>query len=194
MKFKKIEKKKQKIRILFRKYRKNLTNDQKKIEEKNIIKKIIKHKLIQSSKNIGCFMSFDGEIPTNNLIRILKKNIYLPSINPYNQLYFLKYNKKITFKKNIFNIKEIPYNKGKIISIKKLDVVFVPIVAFDKRGYRLGMGGGFYDKLLLNWKEKNFYPIGLTYDFSFIEKLPTTAWDIPLPEIITPTNIWSWKY
>lgn len=58
---------------------------------------------------------------------------------------------------NQYNILEPVHNVKDIVSESALDVIIVPLVAFDKRGVRLGMGGGFYDKFLQNWKTKNLF-------------------------------------
>ena len=71
-------------------------------------------------------------------------------------------------------------------------------VAFDKTGARLGMGGGFYDRTLSDWYQRSQqdlkapkhtkpYPIGLAHNFQLVDAIPTELWDIPLPEIITPS-------
>lgn len=67
---------------------------------------------------------------------------------------------------------------------KKFDVVIVPTLGFDERGYRLGMGGGFYDKFLA--AQPKALKIGLAYEQGFIEEgVPTEPYDIPLDIIVT---------
>ncbi|MNH39826.1 5-formyltetrahydrofolate cyclo-ligase family protein [compost metagenome] len=55
------------------------------------------------------------------------------------------------------------------------------------------MGGGFYDRTLQNWQHAGPYPIGLAHDCQQVEKVPVEHWDIPLPEIITPSQNWVWR-
>ncbi|WMY96569.1 MAG: 5-formyltetrahydrofolate cyclo-ligase [Arsenophonus sp.] len=80
-------------------------------------------------------------------------------------------------------------NTKNIIPIKNMDIIFISLVAFDKKGNRLGMGGGYYDRLLKNFK-KHTYPMELAYNFQLVKKLPTDTWDISLHEIITESKIW----
>lgn len=54
------------------------------------------------------------------------------------------------------------------------------------------MGGGFYDRTLHLWRRGGPYPIGLSHDCQQVAQLPTAHWDIPLPEILTPTRSWAW--
>ncbi|WP_348666520.1 5-formyltetrahydrofolate cyclo-ligase [Arsenophonus symbiont of Ornithomya chloropus] len=183
------------IRKKLRKKRQELTH----LEQNNaayaITKLILNQKKVLSADHIGLFLSFDGEINTNFLIKNLwkyKKKIYLPFLNFCNQeIMFIKYSSNTLLKKNCFNIYEPLANTKHIIPIKNIDIIFVPLVAFDKKGNRLGMGGGYYDKLLKNLK-KNTHPIGLAYDFQLVHKIPIEPWDISLPEIITESKIWKW--
>jgi len=98
----------------------------------------------------------------------------------------MQYNATTRLKLNRLNIFELINIINNIISIDKLDVIFVPLVVFNEKGHRLGMGGGFYDRILKNWGRNNFIPIGLAHDFQFISFFPIFYWDIPLPFIFTP--------
>jgi len=68
-----------------------------------------------------------------------------------------------------------------------LDVIFVPVVAFDVRGNRIGMGGGWYDKFLAMHPES--IKIGLAYDECEVPKIEPEAHDIRLDYIVTPTRL-----
>ncbi|CAL1329204.1 5-formyltetrahydrofolate cyclo-ligase [Candidatus Providencia siddallii] len=187
--------KKQIVRNFIRNIRHKLTFEEQKISAEKIIKFILFHPKIIKSKNIALYLSFDGEINTRPLINeLLKngKNIFLPVINQLipHHLDFLYFDSKTKLIKNIFNIDEPKLNKCKILPIKYLDIIIVPLVAFDNKCNRLGMGGGFYDKILQNWSKKNFYPIGLAHNCQYVKKLFLTELDVQLPEIITPEKIW----
>ncbi|WMY95425.1 MAG: 5-formyltetrahydrofolate cyclo-ligase [Arsenophonus sp.] len=193
--FKKLNIKKNIIRKKLRKKRQELTHVERKKSAYKITKLILDQKKISSATHIGLFLSFDGEINTNFLIENLwkhNKKIYLPILNTYNQeVIFVKYLPNTLLKKNYFNIYEPLVNNKNIIPIKNIDIIFVPLVAFDKKGNRLGMGGGYYDRLLQNLN-KNTYPIGLAYNFQLVHALPTDPWDVSLPEIITESKRWNW--
>jgi 5-formyltetrahydrofolate cyclo-ligase len=68
---------------------------------------------------------------------------------------------------------------------KELDVVLVPGVSFDKRGGRLGFGGGFYDRLLIRTPAAR---IGVTYDCCLVEELPCAEHDQRMDWVVTPTQ------
>ena len=67
------------------------------------------------------------------------------------------------------------------------DVVFVPLLAFDYRGYRVGYGKGFYDKIIRRLKEKkDFVAYGIAYDWQEIPLVPKDEFDMPLDGVFTP--------
>ena len=69
-----------------------------------------------------------------------------------------------------------------------IDVVLVPGVAFDLHGHRLGMGGGFYDRLLANLPPE-VMKIGLAFDEQIVEAVPREQHDVVLDAVITPRRI-----
>lgn len=187
----------QQIRQTIRQARRQLTPEQQKIAAEQAKLNALQHPKIAQAKNIALFLSFDGEINTQPLIDALwqqNKQIYLPVLHPFSahHLLFLHYHPDSLLVKNRFNIAEPPLDVRDVLPPEQLDVMLIPLVAFDSQGQRLGMGGGFYDRTLANWQKSGFYPIGLAHDCQHVEQLPVAHWDIPLPEIITPKKIWRW--
>ncbi|URJ30985.1 5-formyltetrahydrofolate cyclo-ligase [Blochmannia endosymbiont of Camponotus sp.] len=186
---------KRSIREYIRIVRRSLTFREQYIAAQLITNKIMTMDYVHKSKRIAVFINFDGEIRTSLLIRTLlcmHKQIYLPVL-PYSEdqcLLFLRYTFSTPLIYNRLSIYEPEWNANSIIPIEQLNVIFVPLVAFDNHGNRLGMGGGFYDRTLQNWKhQSNYVPIGLAYDFQRIptQLLPMDQWDLTLPEIVTPS-------
>lgn len=70
------------------------------------------------------------------------------------------------------------------------DIAIVPAVCFDRRGYRLGYGGGYYDRLLASSDMKCSLVIGVGYDFQLVEQLPTQPWDMPVDIVCTEEELW----
>ena len=94
------------------------------------------------------------------------------------------------FNKGIFGIPEptpsIP------VDIFKLDIILIPLVAFNKKLERIGYGKGFYDKFLARFnnaiKRPHFW--GIAYDFQIVEEIFGDKLDIKLDKVITETNIY----
>jgi 5-formyltetrahydrofolate cyclo-ligase len=68
-----------------------------------------------------------------------------------------------------------------------LDLVLVPLVAFDLQGNRLGMGGGFYDRLFAT-AEGRPRLVGVAHDFQRVETLEPMSWDVPLDAVVTASG------
>jgi len=82
----------------------------------------------------------------------------------------------------------VPQESVRITSTK-IQVVFVPLLAYDKSGHRLGFGKGFYDRFLASL-EQPVLKLGLSF-FAPEERIPVEPHDIPLDYCITPGQIWS---
>ena len=78
---------------------------------------------------------------------------------------------------------------GKIVSSLQIDVIFIPLLAFDLKGNRVGYGKGFYDKFLSTCRN-DILKIGLSF-FDPVEQIDDiNEYDIPLNVCITPEKIW----
>jgi 5-formyltetrahydrofolate cyclo-ligase len=86
--------------------------------------------------------------------------------------------------KGAFNLLEPP-SSAPMINAAEADLILVPAVAVDKRGYRLGYGGGFYDRMLAAPPWQGIRTIGIVFDFAYLSALPVEPWDLPLDEICT---------
>lgn len=82
-----------------------------------------------------------------------------------------------------YNVQE-PESRAELI---QPDILLVPLVAFDERGYRIGYGAGYYDRTI-NWLRQGKKPltcIGIGYHFQRVEKVPTEGHDEPLDKVIS---------
>ncbi|MDB6096248.1 MAG: 5-formyltetrahydrofolate cyclo-ligase [Francisellaceae bacterium] len=153
--------------------------------------------IFHSSQHIAGFYPVNGEVDCLTLLNLahqLNKNCYLPKIDILNKnnLCFIEYRPGDPLKKNQFGILEPDLKDRKKILSQDLDLVLMPLVAFDGKGNRLGMGKGYYDytfSFLLN-KPLIKFPklIGLAYEFQKILRLPNEPWDIPMAGIITESK------
>ncbi|MBF2077172.1 MAG: 5-formyltetrahydrofolate cyclo-ligase [Synechococcales cyanobacterium T60_A2020_003] len=75
------------------------------------------------------------------------------------------------------------------ISANEVDLMLIPSVACDRQGYRLGYGGGFYDRLLSqpDWRAKR--TVGIVFDDAFLPTLPVDTWDHPLYAVCTDSQL-----
>ncbi len=188
----------QSIRNQTRKARRALSPLQQADAASAVTERLLAHPRIAAASTLALFLSFDGELDTRPIIDAFRQRgqqIYLPVLHPFSpgHLLFLRYEADTPLVINRLRISEPKLDITRLLPPAQLDVLFTPLVAFDAHGQRLGMGGGFYDRTLRHWRrESGFYPIGLAHDCQQVEKVPVESWDIPLPEIITPSRHWQW--
>ncbi len=148
--------------------------------------------LFDSANQIACYIATEQEFDTTPLIQAIwraKKHCYLPVISSQqDSLHFVGYQENDPLYPNQYRILEPPIPAAGPIALETLDVVFVPLMAFDSHGHRLGSGGGFYDRtfaFLLSQSVKKPVLIGLGYQTQQVEQLPHDVWDVPLQGILT---------
>lgn len=160
----------------------------------DIIKdKLLKMDCIKNASTIMLYLDFNNEVITDNLIKEL---ISLDKIVA-SPITIIKEKKLIPcqikdFENGIqygaYNIREPKPNCSPEINIKDIDVVIVPAVAYDINGFRLGYGGGFYDRFLENIRE-DAVTIGIAFDLQIFNEVPKEPHDAQLDYIITESRI-----
>jgi len=190
------------LRKTIRLQRNALTKAEQQTASLDLLQRLSNHSKIQSAQHIAIYLTNDGELDPIEFIHWCwqqGKHVYLPVIHPFSKgnLLFLNYHQGSMMVKNQYGILEPKLDVRHLRSVNDIDILCTPLVAFDKAGSRLGMGGGFYDRTLAAWYQKyqyeslldtKPYPIGLAHDCQLVESIPSELWDIPLPEIITPLN------
>lgn len=153
---------------------------------------LLQEAIFKKSTHIACYLSFQDELNTAPLIESIwqaNKKCYVPVLaeKEHKVLQFVLYHYGDPLHKNRYSILE-PVHKAKVIPVEELDLVITPLVAFDRRGHRLGAGGGFYDKtfaFLQEQKKKTPKLIGFAYAAQEAEELIKDPWDIHLDGIVT---------
>ena len=173
--------------------RKKLFSSTTQVFNKNLFEKLCKVINFESKKVVSSFMSIKTEINTNKLNNfILKKNkkLCLPVVIKKNKnLVFRQFTNDQDMVEGFMKIKE-PKLTNKILIP---EILFIPCLAFDDFGYRLGYGGGYYDRTLNNLKKinQNFLSIGYAFDGQKVPHVPIDKFDIKLDYVITEKNIYS---
>lgn len=187
----------QQIRQQIRQRRRALTPEQQTQFALHAADRMMAYPPVLLAQTVAVFLSFDGELDTRPLIDQLwraGKRVYLPVLHPFSpgNLLFLHYHPSSDLVVNRLNIREPKLDVRDVLPLSQLDVLVTPLVAFDAAGQRLGMGGGFYDRTLQNWRQHRLQPVGYAHDCQQVDALPTEQWDIPLPAVITPSKTWLW--
>ena len=150
--------------------RNNLSEDYRNNASAEILSKLENNKIFMSAGKIFIFVGFGSEVPTLPFINkwIGKKQIFVPKID-----------NKIMNLVHITSIEPTSCN----YYTGRIDLVITPSIVFDKNGYRLGYGKGYYDKYFATNMCKA--SIGLSYDRLLQEKVPTDKYDKKVDIIIT---------
>ena len=135
-------------------------------------------------KVLGGYYPFNYEVNVMNILEKFEKQNYiisLPKIKKNSEMDFFNWSTKDPMMINKYGIPEPISNQ-----IKYPDILFVPLVAFDKDLNRVGYGGGFYDRYIKKIKKiKKVITIGLAYSFQKVKKISVNKHDIKLDFIVT---------
>ena len=161
-----------KLREFFKKERKKID-----LEKRKNISKAAAYALFEITKNktfAASFMPLFDEIDLLDFNKLLlqERKLCLPAIIN-NQMEFFKVNNFDDLKIGAFGILEPDSTNCKKVFLTSSDIVFVPGLAFDLRGHRLGYGKGFYDKFLKNHSE--VASVGVGYEEQLL--LQTLTWE-----------------
>ena len=160
---------------------------------------IASSRLFQNSRRIAFYLPSDGEIDLLPLLHYAwqtDKQCFLPVLGLRNsrRLWFLPYQADTPLIPNRFGIPEPLHANGeRRFKPHGLDLILLPLVAFDQQGNRLGMGGGYYDRTLSFLLHRRLWLkphlLGTAYSFQQQTTLPAQSWDVPLHAIATETGI-----
>jgi len=154
----------------------------------NIERNFSKLEMLKRVKNIMLYYSIRQEVQTEAIINFLlkaDKRVALPVCLPERQLQASIIEDLNQLQPAAFGLVE-PRPEAAILDPQQIDLVVVPGVVFDERGYRLGHGAGYYDRFLL--KTTHSFKLGLAYDFQVIPELPLESHDIRMNGILTPSR------
>jgi len=143
------------------------------------------------AQRIAVYMPTRGEIDCQSIIEMAwmrKKRIFAPILRG-KQINFAPLNPDSELALNRYNILEPVYSKCSLVKPRQLDIVIVPLLAFDSSLNRLGMGGGYYDRSFAFSKRQQHWChprlVGAAYSFQHVDSLQPASWDVPLHCVIT---------
>lgn len=158
--------------------------------------------LLQPGKRIGVYFAYGNEADLGKVITLARRrgcHLYLPAISDYRRgrMDFLRFDPGAALLLNRYGIPEPERRIAARISVRHLDLIFMPLVAFDAEGWRLGSGAGFYDRSLHHlrggriWRRPKL--IGVAYEFQRVPRLDPAPWDVPLDAVITEHGLHSMR-
>lgn len=142
--------------------------------------------LLSDSKTILAYFSFRQEPDLGRLFTSKHRWGFPRCVG--NSLKFHLYTDKNSLKTGAYGISE-PHADTPTINPDEVDLIIVPSVACDFQGYRLGYGGGYYDRLLSSQEWAIKPTIGIVFANAYLQQLPIQAWDKPLQNVCTETGL-----
>ena len=160
---------------------KSLSQEQKQAMDQVLTERFLQHPFYQEAKTIATYLSFPHEFQTQELIeRALKdgKKVLIPKTYPKGRMEFVVYDPQQLVKTS-FGLLE-PQGDLEVVEPSQIDLIHVPGLAFTTEGYRIGYGGGYYDRYLEHFAGhtmSTIYPCQVQ-EFNFENH------DIPVQEVL----------
>ena len=175
---------KSQLRQAILKERQSLSQSQWQEQSKRICDRLISSSLFTEAKTILAYFSFrqEPDLTSLFLFTLNKRYAFPRCVNKSLIWHLWQPGEKLQIGK--YGIKE-PAIEAAMIAPQSVDLILVPTVACDKQGYRLGYGGGFYDRLLSSPELFNVPTVGIVFNFAYVAQLPIDLWDIRLDYICT---------
>lgn len=184
------------LRASLREKRQGLSTEQQETAAASLFSMLGSQDFFRVAQRIAFYQVADGEIDPRMLLDLALsegKSCFLPVILPDNPEFvsFAPYDANTELVPNKWGIAEPPASE--VISATHFDVVFVPLVAFSKDCFRLGMGKGFYDRTF-SFKTFNRRSspmlVGLAHECQLVDSFPVESWDVRLDAVATERKIY----
>ncbi len=148
-----------------------------------IMKNIISSPVFQKSSVVMLYRSAKGEVQTDELWQICKeqgKTCVFPKCVSKTEMIAVLAENEGDFSASKFGILEP--NSDEVFPKEQIDLIIVPAIAFDQQNYRMGYGGGYYDRYLADY---NGDTVGLCFTQLLVESVLPNEWDIPVSLVVT---------
>lgn len=148
-------------------------------------------RFVKRGKRIGGYLASGSELDIEALLSVAlerRARVYLPMIPDHGRrLWFSRLGPaNLWYRHPRYPLTEYA---GPVLRAERLDVLFVPLVAVDRDGFRLGQGGGFYDTTLHAAGCRRPLLVGVAFDCQCVERVPRESWDIRLDWLVTESGI-----
>ena len=160
---------------------KAISREQKQAIDQALTEGLLQHPFYQEANTIATYLSFPHEFQTQGLIeQALKdgKKVLIPKTYPKGRMDFVVYNPQQLVKTS-FGLLE-PQGDLEVVDVSQIDLIHVPGLAFTREGYRIGYGGGYYDRYL---EQFSGHTLSTVYPCQ-IQDFISENHDIPVQEVL----------
>jgi 5-formyltetrahydrofolate cyclo-ligase len=181
-----------------RERRRSLTRREREVAGRSAAARLRALGLPRRGGRVAIYAAFDGELGTAAVAREARRRgcrVFLPVITDLRRrrMRFVEWRDGVPLVRQRNGI-AAPAIAGATLPPRWLDLVLVPLVAFDAHGHRLGTGGGFYDRhfafrrLRSGWRRPLL--VGWAHDFQRVDSIASARWDVPLDLIVTDARVY----
>ena len=187
------------LRAALRARREALAKDERLALSRAATEHVLRERIWNEAETVALYIAVRGEIDTEPLLRAAwdsGKQVLLPlcSRNGNAHMRFVPCSGPDRLAPGAYGIPEPVCAESVSADCGEPDVIIVPGLAFDRKGVRLGQGGGFYDRYFARPETAGALRIGLAYAFQMVEKLPREPWDLPVDGVCTEQGmVWTAK-
>ena len=145
------------------------------------------------ARGIACYVNKDSEVNTRPLIRATldqEKRVLIPVVKKGDIELFYSEIKDLgsELAPGTFGILEPKPENVHPVSLDTVDVIFVPGIVWDREGYRLGWGRGYFDRVIKNLPQ-HVRSAGLAFNMQLIGKVPRDQFDVPVDMVVTESRV-----
>ena len=190
------------LRQQLRRARSRLSDGERSAAATAAVRRVLQAPRFRHAERVAAYVGSKGEIDPMPLLEAaaaLNKACYLPVLHPFRrgELWFYRWRPGDPLVCNRFAIPEPIPRKSHLIAARRLDLVIVPLLGFDARCHRLGMGGGYYDRSFAFVRRLQIarrpFLLGFAFEVQRVESLPTQPWDITLDGVVTERGVYCRK-
>lgn len=166
--------------------------------ERDRLSKVISRFLLdaawfQLADTIHCYKNFRSEVETADIIEVamtLERRVFVPHVGTDKLLYHSELFRSAILSNDALGI-PVPNGSDLRASLElpRLDIVVIPVVAFDSSFNRLGYGAGYYDRFLGEAKVRAVLKVGLAFECQRVESIQTEGHDVPLDIVVTERGV-----
>ena len=184
------------LRNDYRHWRRAVPRREAAIAARRMARQVFASAEFRRAKHIALYLACDGEIDTWTIVRKLwrlNKRCYLPIVHDGKTMRFYRLRQNAAVCLRRWSLPE-PESTREPVNPAQIDLVLLPLVAFDDNGNRLGRGGGYYDRYLgklrrhrqsTTTRTRRPALYGLAYDAQRCAQIPAAEWDVPLDGVFT---------
>lgn len=181
---------KENLRLEAIKTLKDISPEEKSSIEHNIMEQLVHSTYWKEAKSIGITISQGFEWNTRPIIEQAwkeGKRVSAPKCLPKTrQLNFYEFTSFDQLEVVYYNLLEPNEHETTYMDKEDIDLIIVPGILFDRIGYRIGFGGGYYDRFLQDYKN---HTISLVSEKQLVDQLPAESFDIPVQQIATEHEV-----